>query len=195
VIAVATRPDTRALVKPSQALLRAFEAPIVVRQAAPEPADPVVAPVAAESGERRRQGFRIGSLRLMMRYEDGNELAVMPKLSALPNAPGWLLGMANLHGSLVPIFDLASYFHAVGAGSAQPMLLVLGHGGDRAGVVIDGLPERMRWTAAQQADAGAIPEALLPIVHCAVMLGDDIHLDLNVPALLDTLEHALSGAQ
>src|ERR1035437_4012618 len=55
------------------------------------------------SGESR-QGFRIGELCLMIRYEDASELSEMPDIHRLPNAPDWFYGMANLHGKLIPVF-------------------------------------------------------------------------------------------
>ena len=45
----------------------------------------------------------------MIRFEDGSELTELPDLYRLPNAPGWVRGMANLHGVLIPVFDLAGY--------------------------------------------------------------------------------------
>lgn len=45
---------------------------------------------------QQREGFFIGHLGLMIRYEDGSELADLPATYRLPNAPDWFTGVANL---------------------------------------------------------------------------------------------------
>lgn len=149
------------LLAPTEALLRGF--------AFDEPAAPDAAVAAAAAGPRApagvllREGFRVGGLRLMIRYEDGSELTDLPPVYRLPRAPAWLLGMANLHGALVPVFDPAELLGVV-HGEDKPMLLVLGHGNARAGVVIDGLPVRLRLEPGDR-----IPDAALPprLAACA----------------------------
>ena len=113
------------LLAPTVALLHGF----VFDEPAPSAARPRAGAAgdAAAGGETLlREGFRIGELRLVIRYEDGNELTDLPPVYLLPRAPAWFRGMANLHGALVPVFDPAGLFgvardrasqaHAAGAG-------------------------------------------------------------------------------
>ena len=72
------------------------------------------------------------------------------------------------------------------------MLLVLAHGRDAAGIVIDGLPERLRWSAEQETDAATVPEALIDVVDRAVLIGEKLWFDLDCNTLLDRLETALT---
>ncbi|HMA06304.1 MAG TPA: chemotaxis protein CheW [Ramlibacter sp.] len=180
------------LLAPSVALSRGFE----FLAQGPEPA---TAPRAATAASDRsgpvllREGFRMGELRLMIHYEDGNELTDLPPVYRLPRAPGWFLGMANLHGTLVPVFDPAALFGVAHASEAKPMLLVLGHGDEKAGVVIDGLPQRLRFTAADRIENAAVPEALANCVAEAYWYEGLDWLDLQVDALLRTLGEQLAG--
>lgn len=182
------------LIAPTQALLRGFtlsdadDASLQHQQAS---ALPVLADSAAQ-GLQARQGFRVGSLNLMIRYADGSELTEMPTAHRLPQAPDWLLGMSNLHGMLVPVFDLARYFGLTGAASAKPMMLVLAHGRDAAGIVIDGLPERLRWGVEQETDVATVPDALIDVVNRSVLIGEKLWFDLDCNTLLDRLETALT---
>lgn len=161
----------------------------------------VQGPVPARSGgalatldaQQVRQGFRIGELALMVRYEDGSELTEMPPVHRLPNAPAWLLGIANLHGLLVPVFDLAAWAGVDHAATAKRMLLVLSHGQDAAGVVIDGLPQRLRWTPESQADAATAPARLAPLVRGAALIDGVLWFDMDRAALLDAFENSLGG--
>jgi twitching motility protein PilI len=148
--------------------------------------------VRADTATARREGFRIGGLRLMVRYEDGSELADMPPVSRLPNAPAWFLGMTNLHGSLVPVFDLAARWGTQHDAQARPMLLVLGHGARRAGLVIDGLPVRLKPGSADRLDDAAEPAALAGCVQATHRIDGHDWIDIHCAALLERLEHELT---
>ena len=192
----ATTPASNApaqLVAPTQALLRGFALPdsdAAGVQQTPAHALPVAAGTAAQ-GLQARQGFRVGSLNLMIGYADGSELAEMPKLYRLPNAPAWFCGMANLHGVLTPVFDLSIYIGVERDPAVKQMLLVLSHGANAAGVVIDGMPQRLRWSAADQVDTATAPARLAPHLRAACVVGDGLYFDLQCDALLDALEQAL----
>jgi chemotaxis signal transduction protein len=178
------------LLAPTEALLRGFvfDAPAAEQEAA----------LTRTSGDAPgaillREGFRIGELRLMIRYQDGNELTDLPQVYLLPRAPAWFRGMANLHGTLVPVFDPAELFGVAHDESAKPMLLVLGHGDEKAGVVIDGLPQRLRLTEADRIDSAAVPPSLVGCVTHAYWSEGQDWMDLQVDHLLRALAEELAG--
>lgn len=181
------------LLAPTQALLRGFDFDPVAP--APQP-QPLRAPGEATGEILLREGFRAGELRLMIRYQDGNELTDLPQVYLLPRAPAWFRGMANLHGTLVPVFDPAELFGVAHDETAKPMLLVLGHGDDKAGLVVDGLPVRLRLAAADRIDGGAVPPSLAGCVRHAYWSDGFDWLDLQVDELLRMLREELAaGAQ
>ena len=181
--------DTLAI-DPGPALLAPTDA---LRAGALDAGTAFVAAAPKESQQAaRREGFRIGNLHFMLRYEDGSELADMPLVCCLPEAPSWFLGMTNLHGALVPVFDPAARWGAVHDPAATPMLLVLGHGDLRAGIVIDGLPTRLKPTPADRLDEAAVPEALDGCVAATHRIDDHDWMDLNCAALLDRLQRDLA---
>jgi twitching motility protein PilI len=122
-------PSQHPLVPPSQALNR-FEPPAGF------------APVATEVAAKQvRYGFRAIGLSFLIRERVPSEVVPMMPFAAIPNGPGWLLGMINLHGNLVPVCDLGRVLGGdAAAGSAKPMILVLDKGDKAAGFVIDGYP-------------------------------------------------------
>lgn len=138
-----------------------------------------------------RQGFRIGELRLMIRYEDGSELSEVSVIHRLPNAPAWFCGIANLRGKLTPVFDLARYVGIEPDPEAKRMLLVLSRGSDATGVVIDGLPERLRWSDDERSDIGAAPNRLLPHLLGASFIDGRLWFDLDTQSLLGEIEQSL----
>jgi twitching motility protein PilI len=179
------------LLAPTQALLRGFEFD------APAPTTPAASAAAAASIPAAillREGFRIGELRLMIRYEDGSELTDLPPVYQLPKAPAWFLGMANLHGALVPVFDPAELFGVAHDPEAKPMLLVLGHGDEKAGLVIDGLPVRLRLGTADRIGNGAVPPSLAGCVNHAYWSEGLDWMDLQAADLLRTLSEELAAA-
>lgn len=153
-----------------------------------------VAGPGADSGLLQREGFQVGHLGLMIRYQDGSELADLPTTYRLPNAPEWFTGVANLHGLLIPVFDLARYLGIERQGNAKRMLLVLSHGADAAGVIIDGLPLRLRVNPADQAEDAPIPVPLEGCVSQTYWAGERAWMELQVDALLNRLSEELAVA-
>jgi purine-binding chemotaxis protein CheW len=183
--------ESTPLLKPTEALLRGFE--LESRTDGSNAA--VTLPAQnAQQGLQLREGFHIGHLGLMIRYEKGSELIDLPQVFALPNAPEWFSGIANLHGTLVPVFDLARYLDVEHLPDAKPMLLVLGHGIEAAGVVIDGMPVRLRFDAADRAEGAPIPMALDGCVTDTYWADELTWMDLHVDALLNRLVDDLAAA-
>jgi purine-binding chemotaxis protein CheW len=177
------------LLAPTEALLRGF----VFEEA---PAEAALAPSHAGDASDSillREGFRIGELRLMIPYEDGNELTEMPQVYMLPRAPAWFPGMANLHGALVPVFDPAVLFGVARDENAKPMFLVLGHGDDKAGLVIDGLPRRLRLTATDRMENAAVPALLARCVKDVYWTDGRDWMDLQVNELLQAVTEELAA--
>lgn len=139
-----------------------------------------------------RQGFRVGGIGLMIRYIDGSSLVDLPNFYSMPNAPEWFRGVANLHGSIIPGFDLKNLFGlAEKEGRYSPMFLVLGHDDDRTGIVVDALPQRLSWTAEQESDSNTAPEFLRPYVKQACIINDELWFDLDSSGLCQALEEML----
>src|SRR5690348_10743570 len=86
-----------------------------------------------------------------------SELTEMPNVYPLPRMPDDLLGLVNLHGRIVPLFDLANLFETAHLPREKRMLLVIGHGNDAAGIVIDGLPRRLVFSPDDRILAPALP--------------------------------------
>jgi hypothetical protein len=73
------------------------------------------------------------------------------------------------------------------------MLLVLGHGDEKAGVVIDGLPQRLRLTESDRIEDAAMPPSLAGCVNHAYWSEGLDWMDLQVDHLLRTLAEELAG--
>lgn len=88
----------------------------------------------------RGVGYRIGSRRLASEFGEVREILSMPPVTPVPGAQPWMLGVANVRGTLVPIVDLKQFLEGERTviHEHQRVLLVRQPGGDVA-VLIDEL--------------------------------------------------------
>lgn len=134
-----------------------------------------------------RQAFRIGRLGLLTPFWVASELTEMPRLYPLPRMPANLLGLVNLHGRIVPLFDLAALFETQHLSREKRMVLVFGHSDAAAGVLIDGLPRRMAFAPETQIVPPALPPAAAAVVVASYAEGGDVWYELDFMQLLDQL--------
>ena len=88
-----------------------------------------------------RYGFKIGTLGLLIQTGSGSEVMQMPTIWTLPGAPPWLLGLINLRGNLVPVFELRQVLGMDSRIADKNQLVLIFDQGDKAvGVVIDDFP-------------------------------------------------------
>lgn len=73
-------------------------------------------------------GFEVSNIKFLVQHAQVNEISEMEPVFRLPNTGRWLLGLVNLHGNLVPVFDLASLVGGTFDTKSKTMLLVLGRG-------------------------------------------------------------------
>jgi purine-binding chemotaxis protein CheW len=134
-----------------------------------------------------RQAFRIGQMRLLAPFAAASELTEMPGVFPLPRMPANLLGLVNLHGRIVPLFDLAALFETSHLPREKRMVLVIGHGNDAAGIVIDGLPRRLVFRPESRIITPALPAAVANAATAAYVQGPDAWFDFDYASLLEQL--------
>lgn len=83
-------------------------------------------------------GFRLGEQWMLAPLDEVTELLTLPIMTRVPGAKGWVLGIANVRGNLLPIMDLNGYLYGrrttVGKRSR---VLVINHRGVFAGLLVD----------------------------------------------------------
>ena len=166
-----------------------FQLPVGLPPLPPELAALAGAAVGAEANpdEIVRQSFRIGQMHLVAPFDVSSELTEMPTVYPLPRMPANLLGLVNLHGRILPLFDLAELFETEHMPREKRMLLVMGHGNDAAGIVIDGLPRRMAFAPESQVTPPTLPAAAAGAVRAAWSMGNDTWFEFDYAQLLDQL--------
>ncbi len=163
---------------PSEALSRSFVLPQGQRASSQMPAEDRARLLAAQQ-VINRQGFRIGSLALLTGYDQASELTEMTEVFRVPNTAHWFSGLANLHGNLVPVFDLAAYLGIAHGTGQKPMMLVWGRGDDAAAIVINGLPVRLELTDANRLELPSVAEALADFVSAGYEHAGEVWLEFE----------------
>jgi twitching motility protein PilI len=165
-----------------------FALPLGLPPLPPELAALAGKPAAEEDPDRIvRQAFRIGHMRMLAPFATASELVEMPNVYPLPRMPANLLGLVNLHGRIVPLFDLAALFETQHMPREKRMLLVIGHGNDAAGIVIDGLPRRMAFAPESRIVPPALPAGAAAAVSAAYLEGSNAWFEFDYSQLLDLL--------
>ena len=80
--------------------------------------------------------LRVGGESYAIGVEHVLEVAELGEIAPVPGAAEGVLGVKNLRGQVLPVFELASVFGIAREGIAQS-LLVIEHEGRRAGFAID----------------------------------------------------------
>ncbi len=106
-----------------------------------KPPPGIMGGLVATERRRARYGFWIGDLGLLIDQDTTSEVLERWVVYPLPNVPPWFLGLINLRGNLVPVFDVKQFLQLEEGTQEKRWLLVLDRGAGTVGLFIDGLPE------------------------------------------------------
>jgi twitching motility protein PilI len=121
--------DERKWLTPSEALTRF------------QPSGDLAATSETADDSRVRFGFRIGSLRLLIKPDSASEIVEQGSIHPIPATPPWLLGLINLRGNLVPVFHLHRLLEIGDDTQRKHTILMLDKDEDAVAIVIEGFPE------------------------------------------------------
>ena len=150
--------------------------------------------------QRLAQGITCGQWALAFPFDWARQIVESFELSAIPKAPPWLMGAANIDGNIVPVVDLAIYFGSAVAGVSpvlQQRLLVGGIVGtevdEAMALAFSGLPQQLKYQPEQLTYAGALPETLREVCRwVAKDSGGHDFLEIDISALRAILADELS---
>lgn len=140
-------------------------------------------------GDRVAQlcGFFVGPVEYAIDLMRIDEILQPQRVTPLPNAPPWVMGVMNLRGALVPVVELRSRLRIGGQAPARlkPKWLVCLVGRRRVALIVDGVSEVMR---VRRSELKPVPpfvdRGLDPAVIGACGPADRTRLLLNVKVLL-----------
>ncbi len=149
--------------------------------------------VASELDGNRRHGFRVGRTRLLHELTREVELVDMRPAYALPNTAHWCLGLVNLRGRLIPVYDLETLLEGTRSEPERARLLVSGSDDLATGLVIHDTPILMVVTPdCLVAEHGMVPAGLRTATRAVYRIGGESWIDPDYDALFaDLAAHAV----
>ncbi len=83
-------------------------------------------------------GFRLGEDRLISAMSDVKEILELPDYTSVPGVKSWVVGVANVRGSLLPIMDLKGYVLGEDLRNRKRgRVIVIDYKGTNTGLVVD----------------------------------------------------------
>ena len=118
--------------------------------------------------------FRLGSRLLASSFADVVEIISVPPLTPVPGGDSWLIGVANLRSTLLPVVDLKHYLEGERTVQhAGTRALVVRQSGGNVAVLIDELLGQRNFHRAQLVDAEGVGEGrYAPFVQQAYQVGE-----------------------
>ena len=140
-----------------------------------------------------RYGYRIGDIGLLVGERVGCELIALPVIARVPTTPSWLLGVANLRGGLVPIFDLQALFEISATRRRENRFgLIFDRGEHAVGILIPEHP-----TALGQLEplpqAPPVPPAARDFVTATFRRGPSIWLEFDHRRFFESVAQRMTG--
>lgn len=140
----------------------------------------------SRQAERTRYGVRVGRLGILILEHSLSEVIENAPIYPLPNTPKWLVGLMNLRGNMVPVFDLRDLCAFPVPENDSPFILVLDKGTQAAAILIDTLPLTLR-ALRNLSEMPPVPADLSAHAAVAYLQDDDVWVDLDHRSLFQSL--------
>lgn len=83
-------------------------------------------------------GFRVGDVYAVAPLDEVEEMSPIPAMTRVPGGQDWVLGLANVRGNLVPVFDLPGFLAGENLiPDKQTRLLIFRQQGIHAGILVN----------------------------------------------------------
>ncbi len=114
------------------------------------------------------QGVICGPWALAFPFNWARSIVEEFELSAVPKAPVWFAGAANIEGAIVPVVDLALFINPDAPAPAGARRLLVGgtQGGtneDALALLFSRIPQQLRYQRQSLDDIGGLPPALMDL--------------------------------
>jgi len=114
-------------------------------------------------------GFKLGDAELLSAMGDVKEILDTPEYTRVPGVKSWVVGIANVRGSLLPLIDLRSFVTGNGLKNKKDgRVLVVNYRGTNTGLIVDDVQGMRYFQNSEQAyELPDISEKLKPYIKKA----------------------------
>jgi len=135
--------------------------------------------------------FSLGGRRFGVNVAKVREIRGWQPVTELPHGSEFMIGVINLRGLVVPVFDLQAMLGFRPGDTASGVVIVIEHAGHSAGFLADGVSDIINVTPEQFSAPPSGTGCAEELLHAMIIQGDDIIglLDLSaiVPAAQDLI--------
>jgi len=114
-------------------------------------------------------GFRIGNSKLIAAMSDVKEILDLPEYTQVPGVKSWIVGVANVRGSLLPIMDMKGYL--LGDDIKQRKkgrVIVIDYKGFNTGLVVEEIYGMRHFREGEETtEIPEVPESISPYIRSA----------------------------
>lgn len=131
--------------------------------------------------------FRVADFRFLAPMDEVREILDPPECTPVPGTVSWFLGIANVRGNLVPVFDLHGFL--VGgraARSRQARVLTYQREGVHAALLVDDVMGMKRFEMDQRSEVPTDSEVLAPYVNDGFRQGGEAWPVLSLSAFVSS---------
>jgi twitching motility protein PilI len=120
-------------------------------------------------------GFRMGDIVLLSKMGEISEILDPPIYTRVPGVQSWVVGIANVRGSLLPLMDLKGFVTGENLSSRKAgRVLVVNHNGANTGLLVDEvLGLRHFFLNEQTFELPDVERSLKPFIKQAFQRDDD----------------------
>ena len=120
-------------------------------------------------------GFRIGDSKLIASMSDIKEILDLPEFTLVPGVKSWIVGVANVRGSLLPIMDLKGYLLGEEIRNrSKGRVIVIDYKGFNTGLVVEEVYGMRHFREGELSeDIPDVPEQITPFVERAFKSEDE----------------------
>jgi len=127
-------------------------------------------------------GFRIGNSKLIASMSDVKEILDLPEFTIVPGVKSWIVGVANVRGSLLPIMDMKGYL--LGEDIRQRhkgRVIVIDFKGFNTGLVVEEIYGMRHFRESDEtSDIPDVHESITPYIERAFKQDDEHWPVINI---------------
>jgi len=137
--------------------------------------------------DEEQYAYRLGQIAFFAPRDTLSEVIEDVNYAHLPLMPDTVLGLCNVRGNLVPVFNLHQFLDVELAGKKRH-LLCIGDGDDMVGVLLDDMPFRVKRNECKALrSAPIVPPSVQPFISQVYIKGDQIILDYQHEDMFSSL--------
>ncbi len=131
-------------------------------------------------------GFRLHGQALVAAIDEIAEIMPLPPVTPVPMAQAWVVGLANVRGTLIPVIDLHHYLFGEPMGrNKRSRVLVARHESGDVGLLVEEMLGQRHFTTEDEVETPVVDEPMRPLVEGALQQGEAVWARIHFDRLFE----------